>query len=227
MENSVKHIGWFTFLLSANAGYCDTTTFISAHGTFSAHVTGNFIVFAAEAIIFSDKRAWIKLVTFPVFVIAVICGGRIGAKSVNRYFIFLAEGILLLVAGIAACWASGNFWSVNLVVMLTVFGMGLQNSFGRLFPKETHGPTTMMTGNVTQASLDLGYILWRGIKTEILSVASLKRQLNLICGFLAGCFTGGLLAKNIGLEAIALPGVLALIVFFIMQQRIKANQAMA
>ena len=49
--------------------------------------------------------------------------------------------------------------------MLTVFALALQNTFGRLFPKETHGPTTMMTGNVTQASLDLGNLLFKGPDT--------------------------------------------------------------
>jgi uncharacterized membrane protein YoaK (UPF0700 family) len=75
-----KNIKWFTFLLAAVAGYCDTATFVTANGTFSAHVTGNFIVFAAQAILDSDPNAWVKLVTFPVFVIAVIFGGWLAGK---------------------------------------------------------------------------------------------------------------------------------------------------
>jgi uncharacterized membrane protein YoaK (UPF0700 family) len=103
--------------------------------------------------------------------------------------------------------------------MVTVLAMGLQNAFGRLFPKETHGPTTMMTGNVTQASLDLGNLLWKGFKADPLSLESIKKQLFLLGGFLTGCFLGGLLAKCIGLRAVVLPGLIMTIFYFIQMDR--------
>ena len=150
-----------TLLLSAVAGYCDTVTFLSAGSVFSAHVTGNFIVFAYQVIKGSDTQAWIKLLTFPVFVISVIVGGRIGLEAGRRYRLLLLEGFLLLVAGVSAVLFrlyDPAAWSSYLVVMIVVFAMGLQNAFGKLYGKETYGPTTMMTGNVTQASLDLGVL---------------------------------------------------------------------
>ena len=214
-----SNIRWFTLLLSAIAGYCDTATFIAGNGTFSAHVTGNFIIFAAQAVLDADPNAWIKLITLPVFVIAVITGGWLAAKTGKRYLLLLTEGILLLLAGGAAFWLGADQSGRYAIVMLTVLALGLQNAFGRLFPKETHGPTTMMTGNVTQASLDLGNLLWKGFKADQLSQESIKKQLYLIGGFLVGCLAGGLLAKWIGLESIFFPGLTMTIFYFTQSDR--------
>ena len=213
------NIKWFTLLLSGIAGYCDTATFIAGNGTFSAHVTGNFIIFAAQAVLGADPTAWVKLITFPVFIIAVISGGWLATKTGKQYVLLLTEGIFLVLAGGTAFWLGADQSGRYVVVMLTVFALGLQNTFGRLFPKETHGPTTMMTGNVTQASIDLGNLLWKGFKADRLSLESIKRQLVLVGGFLAGCILGGLLAKWIGLQAVILPGLTLMIFYFIRKGR--------
>jgi uncharacterized membrane protein YoaK (UPF0700 family) len=217
----------FTIVLSAIAGYCDTATFIAGNGTFSAHVTGNFIIFAAEAVLNADSAAWIKLLTFPMFIIAVIIGGWLAEKAKSHYILLLIEGILLLLAGSLACWLSTNENNRYFVVMVTVLAMGLQNAFGRLFPKETHGPTTMMTGNVTQISLDLGNLLRKGFKTDPLSVESIKKQLFLIGGFLTGCLLGGILSKCIDLCSILVPGLVMTIFYLIHRnQRLKERDTL-
>lgn len=204
-----QHNIWsVTLILAAVAGYCDTVTFVSAGSIFSAHVTGNFILFAYHLIKGSDPQAWIKLLTFPVFVISVIVGGLIAARSVNHYKILLAEGIVLLLSGLVSglfVHDTGLFWDTYMVVMLVVFAMGLQNAFGKLYAKETFGPTTMMTGNVTQLSLDLGRSAGSAFK-DLASIKSLKKQGLTIGGFLMGCLLGAVLAKNFGLPVIALPG---------------------
>ncbi|MDB4922950.1 MAG: hypothetical protein JWQ54_4933 [Mucilaginibacter sp.] len=195
-------------MLSAVAGYCDTVTFVSAGSIFSAHVTGNFIVFAYQVIKGSDAQAWIKLLTFPVFIISVIIGGRIAARSFNRYKILLSEGIILVLSGIISevfIRKPGLIWETYVVVMMIVLAMGLQNTFGKLYAKETFGPTTMMTGNVTQASLDLGNSISSAFK-DVISVQSLKKQSLTIGSFLFGCLMGALLAKNFGLSVTILPG---------------------
>lgn len=215
MEN--QHNIWFvTLILSAVAGYCDTVTFVSAGSIFSAHVTGNFIVFAYQIIKGSDTQAWIKLLTFPVFMISVIIGGLIAARTINRYKILLAEGLVLLLSGIISelfVHTAGLTWETYVVVMLVVFGMGLQNAFGKLYAKETFGPTTMMTGNVTQLSLDLGKSAGSAFK-DLVSVESFKKQCLTIGGFLLGCLAGAVLAKNFGLTVIVLPGAGMIICYF-------------
>lgn len=215
MENQ-KSIGFVTFMLAAVAGYCDIVTFISAGSIFSAHVTGNFITFAYQLVKGSDAQAWIKLLTFPIFVISVIIGGRIAAQSVNRYKLLLIEGLILLLSGVISAIfirQPGLIWETYVVVMMVVFAMGLQNAFGKLYAKETYGPTTMMTGNVTQASLDLGSAINSKFKDAV-SIQSLKKQSVTIGGFLIGCLSGALLAKSFGLSVVLLPGAGIIICYF-------------
>lgn len=208
MENTIK-TGYITLLLALIAGYCDTVTFVAAHAIFSAHVTGNFIVFAYQLVKGSEWQAWIKLLTFPVFILSVIVGGRIGAAPANRYRLLLFEGLILLLAAVIAMLGTqhSNNWLVYVVAMVVVCAMGLQNAFGKLYAKEIHGPTTMMTGNVTQASLDLGTLFKTGFNHPEAAL-SLKKQLYTILGFLAGCFLGAVAGKLWGLPVIILPGLL-------------------
>ncbi|MDQ0594287.1 uncharacterized membrane protein YoaK (UPF0700 family) [Chryseobacterium ginsenosidimutans] len=218
----IKHnIGFVTLLLAMIAGYCDTVTFVSADSIFSAHVTGNFIVFAYQIVKGSDVNAWIKLLTFPVFILAVIAGGRIAYKVTNHYTILFWEGFLLLLSGIVVGILNytGFFtsWMMYAVVMVTVFAMGLQNAFGKLYAKETHGPTTMMTGNVTQASLDFGNLIRNGFKDPD-SLVSLKKQLITILGFLVGCFLGAFAGKQLGLVTLVAPG-LAMIICYLYHRK--------
>jgi uncharacterized membrane protein YoaK (UPF0700 family) len=214
----MKHnIGFVTLLLTMVAGYCDTVTFVAADSIFSAHVTGNFIVFAYQFVKGSDIHAWIKLLTFPVFIIAVITGGRIALSAVNHYTILLWEGILLFLSGVSVAFLNhkGIFSDTMMyaITMITVFAMGLQNAFGKLFAKETHGPTTMMTGNVTQASLDFGTLLKNGFN-DADAMTSLKKQLVLIMGFLIGCFLGAFAGKQFGLVTLAVPGLAMIICYW-------------
>ncbi|GAA3933816.1 DUF1275 domain-containing protein [Chitinophaga oryziterrae] len=200
-----------TLLLSAVAGYCDTVTFVAADTIFSAHVTGNFIVFAYQMIKGSDLQAWIKLLTFPVFILAVMTGGWIKVKSSNQYILLLCQGAILLIAGLTAMLF--HALPVYLIAMLVVFAMGLQNAFGKLFAKETYGPTTMMTGNVTQLSLDTGALI-RGRLKDAIAWESMKKQLITIGGFLAGCLLGAVIAQRTGLNAIILPGIAMIVCYF-------------
>ncbi len=61
-----------SLILAFVAGFVDTATFVGADGIFSAHVTGNFVLFAAALIRGLSGRDYLKLVSFPVFVVAVI-----------------------------------------------------------------------------------------------------------------------------------------------------------
>jgi len=125
--------------------------------------------------------------------------------------VLLTESVLLIITGFAALvfqrYAGyGLQWPIYTVVMLVVFAMGLQNAFGRVFGKETHGPTTMMTGNVTQASLDSGTLLRHRFKDRE-TKQSLRKLLVNIGGFLAGCLLGAVMGKEVGLIAVGLPGL--------------------
>jgi uncharacterized membrane protein YoaK (UPF0700 family) len=212
---AVQNVWLITLLLSAIAGYCDTATFVAADHIFSAHVTGNFIVFAYQLVNHADAYSWIKLITLPVFIISVISGGWIASKASDRYLLLLSEGALLTFSGLAALayqMSAYPVWMMYTVVMFIVFAMGLQNAFGKLFSKETHGPTTMMTGNVTQAALDIGS-LYRSKFRDTSVRLSLNKNLATVGGFLTGCLLGAVLAKRFGLSVAMLPGILLVLYY--------------
>ncbi len=58
--------------MAFTAGFADASTFVGAGGIFCAHVTGNFVVLAADLATHADQSEWLKLATFPVFVSAVL-----------------------------------------------------------------------------------------------------------------------------------------------------------
>src|ERR1700742_1710164 len=97
-ENTIRNL---SLLLAIIAGFCDTLTFVTVN-EFSAHVTGNFIVFAYDIIKGGDSQSWIKLITFPVFIAAIITGGWVIGRTLNKYTILLLEGLVLAVAGLLA-----------------------------------------------------------------------------------------------------------------------------
>jgi uncharacterized membrane protein YoaK (UPF0700 family) len=219
MKSQKSNIAYLTILLAGVAGYCDTATFVAAKEIFSAHVTGNFIVFAYQVAKGSDATVWIKLITFPVFVMAVMTGGFIAGRTGKAYMLLLLQGILLTGTGLAVYLLQRmGIYNDNAPMysctMLIVFAMGMQNAFGRLFSKETFGPTTMMTGNVTQASLDLGHLILKKGNIQKEAMDSLLKQSVTIGGFLAGCLLGALFGQKFGLECVCLPGLLLLFSFF-------------
>ena len=223
-----QNIGLATLLLSFIAGYCDIVTFASADNIFSAHVTGNFIVFVCQVLNGSDGNNWIKLLTFPIFIISVVIGGWIAFYSTNRFLLLLIEGIILVASGLIP-WlfrisnVSSGEWITYMTAMFIVFAIGLQNAFGKLYADETYAPTTMMTGNVTLLSLNIGTLI-RARFDDAISLLSFKKLLVAIGGFLAGCFLGGLMSIQFGLSAVIFPG-LAMIICYIKKYRQITNLA--
>lgn len=197
-------------LLTLVAGFCDTVTFVAADSLFSAHVTGNFIVFAYDVIHGVGGEAWTKLCSFPVFVAAVAAGHWARTSRRRRYHLLLLEASLLLLAGLLALlWPTIHGAVLQSAALLVVFAMGLQNAFGRLFAKETYGPTTVMTGNVTQATLDLVQRL--AAPAAPAPAVPLIRQLLVIGAFLLGCLLGAVTARWAGLSVVAGAGALLLV----------------
>jgi len=203
---------YLTLVLTIAAGFCDTVTFVAADNIFSAHVTGNFIVFAYQLIQGADAGVWAKLITFPVFVCSVVIGGTLACNESERYILLCAEGMLLVMAGLAffvlqpLLPAAYHTILLYTTVMVVVFALGLQNTFSRLYAKETQGPTTIMTGNVTQAALDLGSVVHGGAAWR----TTFRKHSGILGGFLIGCLLGAIAANHLGLGAVIIPGVIIL-----------------
>ena len=204
-----------SMILSFVAGYADTSTFVGADGLFSAHVTGNFVMFAYDIVTNQTAGSWAKLIAFPVFILAVFVSTLIisqindDKRAVKRLMII--EGFLLIIAGLTAWFYRYENTASGLkefIPMFVVFALGLQNASGRYFAKEVLAPTTVMTGNVTQFVIDLtGYL-----KNEDPEKHRLKLKIigamYVILSFLAGCTIGGFITKTVGLESIFLIGLL-------------------
>jgi uncharacterized membrane protein YoaK (UPF0700 family) len=207
-----------SIILSFVAGYADTSTFVGADRLFSAHITGNFIVFAYDIVTNQMSSSWIKLISFPVFILSVIFStliiddSNIYKKDTKRLLII--ESILLITAGaMTYFYRYENMARIlkAIIPMLVVFALGLQNAYGRFSVKEILAPTTVMTGNVTQLFIDV---------TDYLKLSETKKQeftvrivngTYVILPFLIGCISGGLITKSIGLSSTVFAGVLILI----------------
>jgi len=200
-----------TLLLSVSAGYCDAVTFVSLKEFFSSHVTGNLVLFAYDLVKHADTSAWIKLLSFPIFIIGVMAGGAIDSRSSRPFILLFVEGLILMLFG--GIWLTLFHTGCHpgettefIVAMMIVFAMGLQNAFGRIYPKKTYGPTTMMTGLVIEAALNIGAVI-KTNGTYTLSEIGLCRQLMTIGTFLTGCILGALSGQWFGLSSVLLPGI--------------------
>src|SRR5579859_5811369 len=207
-----KPVVLITVLLSVTAGFCDSVIFVSLHEFFSSHVTGNLVLFAYDLVLHADTDAWVKPLSFPIFIAGVMVGGAIDARSDRPIILLFIEGVILLVFGgiwlsIALKGYAPGKTTEYIVAMMIVFAMGLQNAFGRIYPKKAYGPTTMMTGLVIEAVLNLGAVL-RTNGVYALSEITLYRQLITIGTFLTGCVCGAVVGKWCGLSAVLLPGFL-------------------
>jgi len=215
------NVGLMSGLLSFVAGYADTATFICANRLFSAHVTGNFVVFVYSLVTNAHLGVWMNLFSFPCFVAAVAISS--GLVNYSRYpgNVLRIEALLLLIAGMIAgvlkLLANETTFEIFVLAMIIVFAMGLQNGFGKLYPSTTYSATTIMTGNVTQITLDFMRHIRRPNRTVELSQA-LRRQGLVIGSFFTGCLSGGIIGHFTGLSAIILPG---LIMLFFWQMRKK------
>jgi uncharacterized membrane protein YoaK (UPF0700 family) len=210
--DSTSRIRSISLVLTFVAGFCDTVTFVAADELFSAHVTGNFIVLAYDLVSHTDTQAWLKLLTFPVFIMAVMTGRWIVKQLPTTYILIQIEGVLLVSCGALSFVQTTDSWLQNFISMLIVFALGLQNAFGRLYSQQTYGPTTVMTGTVTQAALDVADLVPPS-QIDSGKQESLKKQSIMIVGFLTGCLLGALTAKLAGLGVVFFPGALLLILF--------------
>ena len=156
------------FMLSWVAGFVDTSAFIILFGIFTAHVTGN-IALAGYEFVQSDEESTIThLLMFPAFMVAV-AGTSLLARYARKQgwpvfaVLLTAEAIALtifLIVGVT--FSPALIFNIQeeyiLPIGITgVIAMAIQNAL----MKEAKGvfksyiPTTVMTGNTTQLTIDL------------------------------------------------------------------------
>lgn len=151
-------------ILSFNAGYVDTASFLALHGLFAAHVTGNFVTLGAALVSDSQTGAWAKLAALPMFCLMVLLTKLIDQRFLklqkNSYtFLLKLMFVLFSLAAVLSVFylpfPKHDTLISFIVGMLLVAAMAIQNAMHRIhWLKES--PTTVMTGSTTQLMLDIG-----------------------------------------------------------------------
>lgn len=149
-------------LLAASGGAIDTISFITLFGLFTAHVTGNLVV-AGAALATNSEGILSKLLAIPVFMLAVALVTLVikRRKIITPRFLgglFVVEILLLLLFGLLGLlwqpFVGADSATALITGMAGVMAMGVRNATTRLLLPTT-SPSTMMTGNVTQLTIDV------------------------------------------------------------------------
>jgi uncharacterized membrane protein YoaK (UPF0700 family) len=151
-----------TTALSFIAGIVDVVGFVALFGLFTSHFTGNFVVIGQE-IITHSLRLIAELIAIPVFVLAAASTrlvvlyfehrGRSGFRACLVLEMLMLIGCMSV--GIAASPITDPAAVGSIIAaQFGVAAMAIQNAICRvIFP--AHPPTTVMTINLTQISVDL------------------------------------------------------------------------
>ena len=213
---------WLAAILSFNGGFVDTAGFLGLQGLFTAHVTGNFVTLAA-ALVLGTHGVVAKLLALPEFVLAVALtragGTALRAAGLPALPILLAVKVSFLLVFFVLAVALGPFPDSDapgalLAGFAGVAGMAIQNAVQRVHFASIP-PTTLMTGNTTQAVLD-AVDLFGGIADGDPTAvrARLGRVFRGIIWFASGCAAAALLYYWFGFWCLAVPvavGVVAVV----------------
>ncbi len=202
-------------LLAAIAGFVDTLSFVALFGLFTAHVTGNFVLIGAGAGGYG-QGVLLKLAVFPAFV-AGVAGSSALLAALPRHHVrhgarllHAAQALLMLgfcLAGVAATPVAGPDDPAAIVAgMLGAFAMGVQNAHPRLIGR-AGVPNTVMTGNVTQAILDVVAMLSPGAAAAVRVSARARflKMMPAIAAFALGAAAGALGWRHVGFLALLAP----------------------
>lgn len=220
-----------SFALSAVSGFVDTAGFILLQGVFTSHVTGNLVLAGAALAGTITGGVGVRIALLFVFIVAVGATSAIarwlGSRVTSPVPLLLAAEATWLGAFLAAgLWlgrdpepmSDGN---LLLVASTAVIAMGIQNALMREQLK-AYLPTTMMTGNTTQFTLDLVAVA-RGKGTPPIH-ASLRRTSVVLAGFLFGAATGALAAANLGMASPVIPMGVVVCIAWIAGRPVRSGQ---
>jgi uncharacterized membrane protein YoaK (UPF0700 family) len=193
-------------LLSFNGGFVDTAGFLGLQGLFTAHVTGNFVTLGA-ALVLGHHGVIGKLLALPEFVLVIalarLAGAGLRARKLPVLRTLLIAELVLLVGYFAAAVGFGPFPDPDSpLALLTAFAgisaMALQNGLQRVHLANAP-PTTIMTGNTTQATIDAVDLLIAPEPAKTIETrARFARVALSIVYFAAGCAAAATLYWLVG-----------------------------
>ena len=186
-------------ILAFTAGFVDTATFVGADHVFSAHVTGNFVVFAST-VASGEHDGLVKLLTFPFFALGVLFVGVLQDKLCKKKGFFTIISVMIILSGCGFFFFK-NGLGFQACVMGLVTAMGMQNATHKLYLKGT--PTsTVMTGNVTQFFLDI---------VSPTKSAVYFSTIEMVISFFVGCMAAALCDIQMGIVSVVIAGTLLFI----------------
>jgi len=205
-------------LLSVTGGYTDTAGFLALQGLFTAHVTGNFVTFAASWVL-GTSGMLAKLLALPVFCVVVIGVRIIGSRlrATGRPVVRRLLGLKLLLLLIAALLAvrmgpfpNGDTAPAVITGIVLVAAMAIQNAVHRVHLGSAP-PSTLMTGTTTQIMLDLADLMG-SVSPEVRT--TLKTRLGrfsaTVAAFAGGCALAAVTYSHFGMWCFWIPPLLTL-----------------
>jgi len=219
MDDAVElsRLGWrLPPLLSVIAGMVDLTGFFTLGRVFTAHVTGNLVVAAADAV-HGGPFHLAQALAIPVFM-AALAGvwliaqashrRRLGLVSPLLLVQFLLLAAVLIFSVITRPSAAPHGLMAGVAVMIAVSAMACQYALLRLaMPRVVS--TAVMTGNLTNTVLSLLDSLSERRALLPVDAGRLKRSLHLLVGFLLGCVVAAYAVSVLGDWAWVLPVALS------------------
>jgi uncharacterized membrane protein YoaK (UPF0700 family) len=203
-------------ILSVLAGLVDVTGFLTLDHVFTAHITGNLVLMAAQMANGGPPHV-AQLLSIPIFGLTVAVAylvARRARMTGGRGALLLGQSLLLvLVLGLVLRTGKGDSQTLAPTVaaaMLAVAAMGLQNAFVRVSLHQS-STTSTMTGNVASLVIGLTALVWPGPWTRDEAAKKLRNTLPLVLGFFVGCAVGAASVARLGPWAWSLPALLSLI----------------
>lgn len=197
-------------LLAFIGGFIDVVCFFGLKGLLAAHITGNLATLCAS-IVLGTGGLVSKIAAVPEF-LAIAALAHMSARILNRYGapsvrILLGLEAVLLTMFLALAMRYGPFTDpdggVALLTALTaIAAMAVQNAVQRA-QLTSIPPTSFMTGNATQASIDAVDVL-AGAADAAQKSRLRHVVLNLSC-FALGCAAAALAYDAAGFAALAIP----------------------
>ena len=200
-------------LLSFNGGFVDTAGFLGLQGLFTSHVTGNFVTLGA-ALVLGTHGVIAKLLALPAFALVValarVMGTAMRKRGIDALPVLLFIKVIFLMAFLILGVVLGPFPDSDApAALLTGFcgiaAMAIQNAVQRVHFAGIP-PTTIMTGNTTQAVLDAVDLLSGQSGSDPAALrARFTRTVLGIGWFAAGCAAAAILYYFGGFWCLTVP----------------------
>jgi uncharacterized membrane protein YoaK (UPF0700 family) len=202
-------------VLAAIAGFIDTASFLALLGMFTAHVTGNLVVAGATIARERTDQFAIRIAMIPIFMVAVaatvVMTRRLRARGRAPLVPILVVQLALLLGFMALGVALGDRVGSDpaalfVIAAVGVLAMGIQNAVMRVVVGGS--PTTIMTGNVTQLTIDLVETFApETAATRHEARVRLARTAEVLAGFVAGAALGAAAMSLAGFWSMAIPAL--------------------